>query len=158
MFHILRQKNVIFFLKIIQFFGKVTFQQWQKNNPKLQLLSIVLYNQGSVLCPDFSPSFPSLVSELDASFPFSLTALCCSCPAFFLSDCCSLRLPLPLLHLPHFCLYKEALLALWEKPPTLSLLLTSKKSTRALLTLPFAPPLSSFALSSALSYYLPLLG
>ena len=117
------------------------------------------------MCPDFFPSFSSLIAELEGtSFPCSLTALCCSCPAFFLSDCCSLRLPLPLLHLPHFCLYKGALLALWERPPLFpSMLLTSKRPSRALpylipyLTLlllsSFVP---SFAISSPLGHYLPL--
>ena len=129
------------------------------------------------MCPDFFPSFSSLIAELEGtSFPCSLTALCCSCPAFFLSDCCSLRLPLPLLHLPHFCLYKEALLALWEKPPPFSLGFSPpKKSTRALLLLlpllslyprgPLGPYLAllllssfvpSFAISSPLGHYLPL--
>ena len=119
-----------------------------------------------MLCPDFFPSFSSLIAELEGtSFPCSLTALCCSCPAFFLSDCCSLRLPLPLLHLPHFCLYKEALLALWQEPPPFSLGFSPpKKSTRALLLLlplPLPSPLLSYLLPSpllscsALSYYLP---
>ena len=115
------------------------------------------------MCPDFFPSFSSLIAELEGpSFPCSLTALCCSCPAFFLSDCCSLRLPLPLLHLPHFCLYKGALLALWERPPLFpSMLLTSKRPSRALpYPLPYPLLLSSFvpsfAISSPLGHYLPL--
>ena len=106
-----------------------------------------------LLCPDFFPSFSSLIAELEGtSFPCGLTALCCSCPAFFLSDCCSLRLPLPLLHLPHFCLYKGALLALWERPPLFpSMLLTSKRPSWALpYPLPYLLLSHSFTLSFAL--------
>ena len=104
----------------------------------------------TLLCPDIS-----LLLAWYLSWRIPTLAALALLSSFSLAV--ALRLPLPLLHLPHFCLLEKAQLGLLsgKSHPYHCWLLSFKKSTR---TLSFNSFLGSFtislALSSALSYHL----